>query len=444
MLRRILSVALLLCLLTGLTPARAEDAPETAVFLLVDRTPEGDVPLGSAVLFVDDTTLLTTVWALMAKTEMLAIGPGGEYAVLGAMSPSEESELALLNLDRACTQAEPAQLYSTGGSEAMRRVIGYTASGMRCEAAVKGAQTVHYAGADAALLTVPAKLLPGGVLVDEEGMFAGLVAAAWGEGENRYAALSREALGQDFVAGGMAALSDVWTPEPMSVDYQDGCLLLRWPGYDYPEREDEVCTVYYADVKNTYYSGFSVKDGAMELELPVLPGRTYSIWLDVKTPEGEELLSKPRRLAVEYTVPEATFADYGFRSVSVELACLDKAQTPETTDVLTAMESLTAQTLDQPQMKYYLQVHDTYEVTGEISMDMVIALRTPEDYAFSMISGYVFAPEYGQSDRWNADVTQLLDGYLEYNGTGMFAPGAYTLSYWFNGRKAGEMTFTLE
>ena len=76
--------------------------------------------------------------------------------------------------------------------------------------------------------------------------------------------------------------------------------------------------------------------------------------------------------------------------------------------------------------------------------DGSFTLETPEGYCTSYVAGFIFDPSMQESDVWHADVTHLFDLYLEFNGTGEYAPGAYKLNCFIDGSLCNSICWELD
>ncbi len=442
MIRKMLC-ALVCALLLPLFPALAQEAELPPVFRLLDVQEDGSESLmGSAVLFGDSETLLTTVWALGHSGEIRVIGPDGTYSLTSAVTPLEESELALLTLDRPCEAAQPLQLFSSGTAADMALVLGITRDGQLYSAPQEKAPSARYGDKDAGLVAASSALAPGAVVLDEAGMLSGLVVAAWGEKPGHFAALTRNAIAQEFVAAGLVARAqDNWL-DAISLQYEAGFLTVDW-SQEASITQDSQMHVYLIDEQNHFYSWYLTDGVNGSIDLPVAPGRRYGVWVQHSQTDERDWDSAPMAPSGRIAIPEAQpLTAHHFRSLSCVLASHPADQTPEVSTVLPAMEEITAQTLADESLRLYLQATDSYEVAEEIEAPLLIALVAPDGQCFSLISGYIYMPELNTGDHWNAEVTELVRCVPQMCGD--YLPGEYTLSYYIGGELAGTAAFTLE
>ena len=172
--RSVILLAMLLVLLACL-PALSEDLP---VFLLE----QDGAPVGSAVLFGSENTLLTTI--PVPSTEGLYV-LSGEEKVPAEIFPDQDQLLSLV-LTETALPGTPMELGQVS-------LTGLEASGFLPDGAITQSECLHvaYLTQPAGLtLSADALLLPGAVLTNGDGELCGLIAASLGEGVGRYFALS--------------------------------------------------------------------------------------------------------------------------------------------------------------------------------------------------------------------------------------------------------------
>lgn len=443
MLRKILCALLCAALMLSLLPAQAEENALPPLFRLMDVAEDGSERLmGTAVLFSDSETLLTPLWSMQFSGTVKAVGPDGDYSLLGAVRLTEESDLALLTLDRPCEAAEPLQLLASGTAADAALVLGCTWDGGLCTVAQSEVKPALYGTQDACLVSAPAGLAPGAVVLDANGMLSGMVVASWGEKPGYYAALTRQAMAQDFIALSQTAqAADNWLDAP-ALSYDEGILTVDWSA-EVQTDEDSQMHVYLIDQGNHFYSWYLVSGAEDSLELPVTPGRSYGLWIQHSQSKDREWDSAPMSPSARISIPEAQpLTAHQFQNQLCYLASVPAEETPDGAALLPALEPITAQALTDESHRLYLQVTDTYQVTEEMETALVIALTTPDGQCFSLLSGYIYMPSLNEGDCWNADVTDLIRGISEMGGG--FIPGEYSLAYYIGGEYAGGTAFVIE
>lgn len=430
MLKRFLSLLIALLLLAACAQAETTDA----LYLLVDRNAEGvDTPLGSAVLYQDASTLLTSIWALtQLQGDLYAVGADGTYAVADAVG--EDKELVTLALETP-SSAKPLQPGSTGTT---LYVLGHNAARQPVEGQAQHLTTMPYDyDATAMLFTAPDSLLSGSALVDEAGQLFGITLGAYGEGVNRHVALP-------LTETGMIAQEVSWL-EGFTVTAKAGYLRVDWSDCDHTcDKGNCVTGVFYADTQNPYYSYFIEEETSVDIM--VAPGRSYQVWVQHAHGDIVKNVERPAEAAVLATTPAAeAFDRYGYKDSSIYLASVPLAEEEDYINKhIPPMEAVTAEALADTESAIFMQVVSSYAVEEMQLSDLYLVLTTPEDYAIGYAAEFVFEPSLQDRDEWNVEIYSMLDDYLAYNDTGAFAPGEYTLCYYLDGALANQLKWVLE
>lgn len=426
MFRRVFAVALALCLLASCAWA----APADALYLLVN----GEKTLGSAVLYRDQNTLLTTLWAVLeAGDDLRAQGAGGSLPVVGT------TLLADGLLELTLGEASPATpLTVSGGAQAVF-VLGYDAQHQPLQGEAAHLSFFPHGETARVLYTAPTSMLPGGVLVDEQGALCGVTLAAYGEGVNRYMAMS---------AGDIAPLAQeegLWL-RGFTAEAGEGCLVVDWSGCDLAcEREDCVISLFFADSMNPFYSYMDHLQGT-SARLPVAPGRSYEVWLQHAHQEADHVSRCPREAILTVELPPAQpFALYDYRDAEIYLSAAPMRGVANYYNTyLPPMETINGDTLSDPETAVFLQVSSSYKVEKNQDATLVVTLTTPEGYLLDDLGGFTFDAALQERDNWNVELYPMLDEYLELNGTGKFAPGEYTVCYYLDGALGNSFTWRME
>lgn len=431
---------LVLVLFLALLPVAswAEEA-ELPLFRLTTTEESGqERTLGSAVLVGNSSLMLTSRAALGDAAELTADGPDGVYPVSQVLPMGQESELVMLILE-ASSGLTPALL--TEQVDGTASLEGWTVNGLRYETPALSVTSTVYQGLEAWLVSATEPLLPGAALF-QDGALAGLVVATWGEGENRYLALSGETLAQLLFSAENEAADSASYLQDVALNYEGGMLTVDWSAADLSGHDEgSIITVYVADPANPYYAYYQAEPGENALQVAAVPGRTYRVWVLCAAEESATDVSLPEDLAVSARIPDGgTYTEHGFTSECYLAA--GPAENADWTAPLPALDPVTAESLMEGEL--FLQVINTYQVEEEMEAAMLLTLFTPEGYAFYMASGYLFSPDYMTNDVWNADVTELFEDYLTYNGTGAFMPGEYRLQYTIGDAWGDAFSFTLE
>lgn len=424
----------LICILLLLTlafPALAEEdvyaRVSDALYRIVLRTAEGDVTLGSGVVFLDQSVLLTA-GAYPAAGALYAIGADGEHGVRSVEWPGSAG-LALMQLDSP-SSATPLGLsdYQTVG---LSHLFGTDDEGNVGTVPLYQALHSVYRGQYALLLSAEEGLLPGAVMMDEKGCVVAVVMAQQAEGVGMYVALNAKAI-YSAITGEQEA--DAFLD--LEVGWDNGLLTLSW--IDGP-REDGLYLITISGKENGYYTFFEADCDQRSFQTAVPPGHTYYIQAQW-TPSEEEAHAPVWSAMAEYTVPQSAFTLYGFTQECF-LASAPAGQ--EITGVLPEMTFVSADTLADASRALYLQITNTYDVDGDIEAPMTLELLAPDGQFYFDELSYLFSPEYEAEDVFCVPLAELFETCARFSANGAMQPGEYTLRYAIAGKTAGEYAFTL-
>ena len=280
MLKRILILAA--CFMLCSLPVHAEEAVidliDQAVYRIVLRTGEGDVPVGSGVLFIEPDILLTAE-ACCAEGEMVAIGRDGEHPVL-AWEAAGRAGAALIQLAED-SAAQPLFL-SSYDANALTCLFGANSQGNVVIAPMYHLRQDVYCGQSALAISSEEGLLPGAVLADEKGQVVSLVVAQQAEGAGVYTGLDPDSLYAAIVN------DDEGAPFlPLTVVWEEGMLTVAWED---EARTDGLYLITISGEPNSYYTSFEADHTLRSLQLAVPPGENYYLqaqWV----PEGGQAAS---------------------------------------------------------------------------------------------------------------------------------------------------------
>ena len=435
MFKRMLAIILSLMLL--LPWAAAEELPQ-GVYLLVDRDENGvDTPLGSAVVFQDQSTLLTTAWTVYQQKGLIcAIGQGRETLVENARVYSAEG-LVLLEL-ASPVPAQPLSLSTAQVDYESLTILGHSAGGRAVQSSLSHPAVIPYRSSNALTYTAEQPLLPGSVLLDDQGCLAGVTLAAYGEGVNRYMALSAAYIA---TAQQQAEWLTGFTATPGA-----GKLTVDWAacGLDCTEKGCTL-TLFCADTANMFYSTMPLEEGT-SIDVYLMPGRSYQLWIQHSHGQADMYTPRPQDSVVSVTLPQAEpFALYNYQDAEIYLSSAPMDQAEDWYNKhLPPMAELTPDALGDADSAIFMQVASSYTVSQDESAMLLVALTTPEGYAFCSLGEFLFDDALQQQDLWNFPLYPLLDDYLSFNGTGVFAPGDYAVSYYLDGALCNTFTWTME
>lgn len=430
MMKRVLSLAL--CLMMSISFACAEGDPyallQKALYRIVLRTEEGDTTLGSGVVFMQNDILLTAQ-GCCREGEVIAIGMDGEHPVK-LCAPAGDSGAALLELETP-SAATPLALAGYD-QESLPYIFGCDAKGTVGASPLYQVLHARYRGLNALTLVGEEGVLPGGVVADAKGNIVGLVVSQQMEGLGMYTALEPDSLYTALSGGGDASAF-----LPLEAAWAEGLLTLTWTD---GERIDGIYRITLTAEENRYYTTYELQPGDRSLPLAVPPGHTYYMqaqWVDAGS-EAHDLLWSAM---TAYTVPKVAFQQHGFQQKCYLAAA--PAGT-EVTEALAEMSPVTGNALMDEANDLYLQIFNTYDVDGEITLPMTVSLIAPDGQLYFEEMSYIFSPDYEAEDTFAVSVDGLFDSCRSFSGYGTLPGGEYVLSYSIGGKVAGEYHFTLE
>lgn len=429
MLKRILILAA--CFMLCSLPVQAEEAVidliDQAVYRIVLRTGEGDVPLGSGVLFIEPDILLTAE-ACCAEGEMVAIGRDGEHPVL-AWEAAGRAGAALIQLAED-SAAQPLFL-SSYDANALTCLFGVNSQGNVVIAPMYHLRQDVYCGQSALAISSGEGLLPGAVLADEKGQVVSLVVAQQAEGAGVYTGLDPDSLYAAIVN------DDEGAPFlPLTVAWEEGMLTVAWED---EARTDGLYLITISGEPNSYYTSFEADHTLRSLQLAVPPGENYYLqaqWV----PEGGQAASPVWSAMTFFAVPEGEYTARSFRQ-SCYLAVLPAGK--KAAGILPEADFVSADALADSKLDHYLQIICHYEADTEAQSPMTVTLTAPDEQFYYEEMSFIFSPEYALEDAFTVPVDELLDTCVRFSG-GTLLPGDYTLSYSIAGLRAGTYAFTVQ
>ena len=435
MMKRILPLLLALCLLLGLVPAAAEAMPEN-LYRIVLRTDSGDETLGTAVLYGSQATLLTAA-GCWAEGDLYAIGADGEHAILRC---DVVIGTQLISMAMATPSSAEPMPVSAADYLLDYCLYGVNAGGGFVRMDVYNSRVTRLDGRTEVLLYAAEGLLPGAIMMGDDFGLACVTVHQAAEGEGVYAAVTDVTLGKldTRPANGTFLLTG------FTARYEAGHVVVDWSDVALPENVS--LTVFSTSTNNIYLTSLVPAKGATSVVFPAAPGTEVMSWIAV-TPGGAEMTGQP----FPETVDEAAFVDVplagpitfnGLRSIRMGVTTGEPGAEAMPADFL-PQEPLTRENLTGRSL--YFMTEDTYTCTAEDDdHTLMVILYTPEGYTFYYYSGYVFMPEFADSDLWIADISDLAADYERFCAGEPWPAGEYTVLFTIDGAEVSRMTFTLD
>lgn len=436
-----LALALAALMLLALLPAQAEVSLPEEVYRIVLRTAEGDMTLGTGVLFGTDTTLLTAA-ACWDEGEVVAIGADGVHAVSyrGAIIGTH-----LITLGLATPSAATPLTVTTADYLLDYKIYGVNAQGEAVAMDVRGSRIMVLDDRAEALIYAQEGLLPGAILYGDDFGLACVILWQETEGEGAYASVADVTLTSLFGAGDDARQTRL--VHGFTAEYRDGHIIVDLSGVTgYMPTEDTVLTVYASITTNPYLTRDNPPEGEATVMLPAVPGTEMMIWVSASTGEPEETpYPETAEDVVFVETPEAEpFTLNGLKNLRMSVTTGNPGKDGVTTDFL-PQQPLTREAIIDPDLAIYFQTEDTYACDAEDDdHTLMVILYTPEGYSYYYYSGYVFMPEYAKSDLWLSNITSVFEDYERFCDGEPWPAGEYTVLYTIDGGEVARFTFTLE
>ena len=439
MIRRLLSLMLACMLALGCTAYReftVKEHPEE-VWRRMDGTP--DEPIGTAVLLLNNQTLLSSAAALARANTAVDLA-GRQYALSdlrtdGVISLAAASEAIAADPLRLAPRFDLNNLYC----------LGVSPTGEFQQSDVTRPAVLLYRGHAAIVFSAAEDMIPGAILIDDDGGLCGLVVASYGEGQGRYVAYTNEGLyfallsleehadlsegdGDDNPEGWLSGVTMNWEAGTLTVDWSDAIAAGEADA-------DSRFLVYMKDLGNDYYRYTTTEPGATSCTFYAIPGRTYAACVRVSAADDDDVFFSRTHCAVCAPIPVEPFTLYDFTNDTICVSVVPSKTFVDETDELTAPDAI---------MDLYLQVASHYSTIEVTDHPLFLALITPDDQCFTSFSGYTFVPELMSHDAWHAPINDLFADYLTFGRTGTLIPGTYTVAFYIDGLLADQTSFTLE
>lgn len=427
MLKRILMLLMTLLLLA--LPAGAEDLYDqidAALYQIVLRTDAGDKLLGSGVLFVDASAILTAK-GCCKEGALYAVGLDGEYAV-ESVTPVG-SGAALLTLASPATAAP--RLLAPTEAQSLPFIFGVNGDGERGTMPLYKARVGLRDGLYSLLFASEEGLLPGAFLTDEQGRVTALITNQQMEGLGSYAGLGADALGLLLSTEEKADTSFL----DCTFAWEDGELTVSWTDKAHTEG---VYVVTLVTEENQYYTTYVADITERSLAVTPPPGHTYGIQVQRAASEAEAL-EPDWNVLRDYTLPLLPFPAYGMQA---ECAILSLPAGSETIDDDSTLTAFTAANLTDPARDIYLRADCSYTIPTLHTANLTLELIAPDGQFFFDEQIIDLDPADAAADSLYFSLNTVLDSCVEFSG-GALQAGDHTLRFFLDGCIGGEYTFTV-
>lgn len=427
MMKRLMSLLLALLLMLSVSAYAESGVGEkisNALYRIVLRTEDGEMTLGSAVLFLEKNILLTAESCCVAG-DLYAVGKDGEHQIL-AWEKASNSGVALMEMLTA-SSAEPLT-FAQHDTETLPLIFGVTGSGEIGSVPLTQALKTVYRGQDAVVFVGGEGMYPGSVAIDVEGGIMGLVIAQQAEGQGMYIALD-----PDGLYSAMMDSTGVDQFLPATLSWEEGMLHVHWED---EERTGGTYAISLTGDDNVYYTVYGEEATDRSSKMIVPSGHTYYVqvqWVE----DGQEAIEPVWGAMTDFTVPQTLFTDYSFQQ-KCALACKIAGQnTPQPVG-----DTLSAAMIAAEAENLYLQINCSYDILETLELPLAVELIAPDGQFYFITMGYIFDPAYERDDVIFLSVEDLFTECANFSG-GALSAGKYTLRYDVNGQLGGECSFTV-
>lgn len=421
--KRILPLLAALVLCFCLTLCAAAESPD-ALYRIVLRTEEADVTLGTGVVYGEADTLLTAEGCLR-EGALFAIGADGEHAV-SSWETLDATGAALLRLAEPST-AQPISA-STMDTPVDSALHGTTAQGEVLSASYTIAQRSYYRNAENLTLATQDGLLPGAVILDQQGALVAITVSQQGEGMGLYTAL---------YAVNLTRAADQSAFIPMTFSWDNGVVDVTWTDEG---RTGGLYLLMLMGEENEFYSAMRLDADRRSTSLALAPGHTYCFLLQWLASEAASPAFDWEHLQT-YTLPEGQFTQYGFEQSCSLITVVNGQSLAERRSSPTLF---TVDALTNASSSRYLQIVYTHHATEELTLPLTVSLIAPDGQFYTDERVCTFTPEEAGKPQIAAlPVDDLLTDCAEFSGGGELPEGEYTLCWSLAGKLAGKFTFTV-
>ena len=393
---------------------------------------------------MSDGLLITSAANIGTESGYLAVSDGSSMWEAEDIRLDDSGVVALILYDetvnppaRTCYAMPDADWPRTAADLTVRSGDEMTS---RLNRAVLSMSNLTWQSRDCLLLTLSDSVVPGAAVLTESGALMGMIVAEYGEGENRYVALTLDGIYQILTEEAAKEPAFNLTDNPPE-GYEvrvDGNLVT----FDYskmtmePAGENETIFLVVADSRNAYMTYFPIDEGEGYYQMVLTPGRTYVSGFIRGSDVPDDY---PAQTAVT-TLPEAEpLTDYNFHSV---LCCLAEgpAEGMEDDELPTPVTEITEEFLRSGRAYFYSS--STYEVPEMMEETLLITLTTPTGENLRHVSGWVYDPELGENDTWAMPMSDT--GLLDLLNLDGYPKGVYELAFYVGGELGDRMLFELK
>ena len=449
--KRCLILLLVLCLALPLYACAEEEAPEA------QETPERAAELFdlwnygaesmawiTSLIPAADGVLIAARSALPEKQDQLAVSDGASVWEVKAVLPDSSGLLAMILYDTEEALPRygswPVLTFGESVNAASCIVRFGDELGSRINRQVLSASAMTWKDNRCFLLSLSGSADVGSPVLTADGRLAGIIAAEYAEGQNRYVMLGTEEIIRSVVELS-AQLTNVtgWgnPPEGFHVSVDRNQVTIDWKDMALPEKKTgEKLYLVVLDAANDYLNYYPAETETKTLSLLLTPGRTYlcgitaSVNPPADVPEAYKTVFLPRadRLTAHHFSSQVCAVAEGPESgVSEENPPVPVAEVTE--ELLRSGRA-------------YFYSSSTYEVDETLPNEsLLITLTDPNGNNYQYESLWLYAPEYMKEDIWYLSLADTgLTSALDMYG---YPQGVYQMAFYVNGELGDTLTFEL-
>lgn len=441
--KRLITWMLLLGLLVSPGMAAGEPVSEKHdVFDVYDLSVEAGGWMGAAVPLLSGL-LLTSEANLPEAAENTGLSDGTGFWNARAVFPTGKGHLAFISYD---ADPEPSSVSSwpfwprTALPEANEIYVYHVnRAGDQIYRSVSLSAPLSWEDLDCMILTLDGEAAPGDPVLTDGGELAGVIAAEYAEGWNRYVAVSAQGIMSLMVQLYTQPGAGKWTDQPeegFSVTAAGNQVTFDWSGVRKEAPEGKNVWLVVLDTGNDYLNYVRADGEKTNHTMLLTPGRTYVSGLVVS---GETPAVIPEQYAVT-ALPEAEpLTEYGFRPVLTTLAFSENGESM-TERIEEPVRTITPEELRAGSVHFYSW--SVYETAEKREDTLLITLTTPDGINFQYPSGWIYDPAYMAEDIWSVPLKTA--GFLEALEKKGYPFGTYQMAFYVGGRLADSFVFEIK
>ena len=422
-------------------PAVGETEVTRGLFELYDESGESASWLGVAAP-VFPGLLATSAGNLPGDTANLSVTDGLHRWDVQEVYAEETFPVAFMTYDSetepASLEAWPFRMEPGLPSADSIYVLSAAEGGDRLYRTPTAATPMKWQGLDCMLLTLPTPVVPGSPVLTDGNELAGMIAAVYAEGKNRYIAVTAGGIFRRLAS--LGEKEDELSgnpPEGFTAEPEGNAVTFDWTGVKIPEADTDGEELYLvvADTGNHYLNYFPVEKDMTSVSMLLTPGRTYVSGL-LRSADA------PDRLPEQYAVvklPEAErLTEYAFRPNRTALVLTDGREPAADGSEPDAGKVTEEQILGG---KVWFYSSSSYEIDAQQERTLLITMTTPDGENYRYVSAWYYDPGLQTEDAWSISFETM--EFTEALKDRDCRPGMYRIDFYIGGALADSFSFEL-